>query len=86
MSRRQISQREAHALAKRVEELEAERNAQRNRWARDYPGGTHIGGITRERDWLSGRIEAARMLGHAIVATEDNDGTIKFYALPPGNS
>jgi len=83
MSRRHISQHEAHALAKRVTELESERNSQRNRWAKSYPfGGVLIGTVIRDRDWLSGRMEAAHLLGHAVVATTGNDGNIQFYALP----
>ena len=82
MSRRYISQREAHALAKRVTKLESERDAQRTRWAQSYPGGVSLGMVTRDRDWLSGRMEAAHLLGHAVVATTGNDGNIQFYALP----
>lgn len=82
-----ISQREARRLKKRVEELEQIINGQRNRFARSYPGGTHIGTVTMERDWFLGRIEASRMLGHAVVATvHDNNGKIEFYALPLGAS
>ena len=76
-----ISQREARRLKRRVEILEGIIKRQRNNWSEDYPGGTHLGKLTRERDWLSGRIESARMLGHAIVVTEHKDGVINFYAL-----
>lgn len=82
MSRRHISQREAHVLAKRVAELESEQNTQRERWAREYPGGVLLGKIIRERDWFSGRMEAVGLLGHAVVARVADDGDIKFYALP----
>lgn len=82
MSRRHISQNEAHALAKRVQLLESERFAQRRAWARDYPGGVHLGSLSRERDWFSGSLEAAQKLSHAIVATVDEHGKINFYALP----
>lgn len=78
MSRRHISQREAHRLEKSLDELRAERNSERRAWAREYPGGTHLGTIT----WLSGRMEAAQMLGHAIVAVQTNDGKTELFALP----
>jgi hypothetical protein len=85
MTMRHISQREARRLEKRVYELEQERNNQRRSWCRDYSGGINLGFLARERDWLSGRIESARMLGHAIVVIESSDGTLNFYALPQGN-
>lgn len=84
--RKAISQREARALRKRVAELERERDEQRNRWANFFPGGTHIGTLLAQRDWLRGRIEGARMLGHAVVVTApNNDGNLEFYALPLGS-
>lgn len=80
--RRHISQREAQALAKRVDELEREREQQRSRWAIDYPGGKRLGHINRERDWFAGILEGASMLNHAIVAKPNDTGKIDFYALP----
>lgn len=77
-----ISQREAVRLQKRVAALEAIITEQRKRWTGDYPGGVHIGTVNRERDNLAGRIEAARMLGHAVIVIEQNTGTLEFYALP----
>lgn len=80
MSARIISQREAHRIEKRVQELENERDKQRRRWSREYPGGTHLGFITRDRDWFNGRLEAAQALHHAIVCTVEDSGKINFYA------
>ena len=77
-----ISQREARRLKKRVTELEDVINRQRRKWSADYVGGVHLGELTRERDWLTGRIEGARMLSHAVVVTEESDGKLNFYALP----
>lgn len=77
-----ISQREAERLKKRAETLAAELNRQRDRWASEWPGGTHIGSTKRERDWLAGRLESARVLQHAIVCVPSDDGTVAFYALP----
>lgn len=80
MSARIISQREAHRLVKRVQKLEDERDRQRRRWSSEYPGGTHLGYISHERDWFSGRLEAAQILKHAIVCRVDDSGKINFYA------
>jgi hypothetical protein len=78
-----ISQREARRLRKRVAALEREERERRFRWVETYPGGTHLGTITMPRDWLVGRIEAARLLGHAVVVTvPTNNGEIRVYALP----
>jgi hypothetical protein len=77
-----ISQREARRLKKRVEELEARERARNNRWAGAWPGGVHLGGITRPDDWLNGRIDGARMLGHAVVVTVDSEvKKLNFYAV-----
>lgn len=78
-----ISQREARRLKKRIHELEYERAEQRNRWVRDFPGGIELGHITLPRDWFMGRIEAARMLGYAIVATE-HENTLHIFAVEVG--
>lgn len=79
----EISQREAQRLRKRVEALEAQITGQRSRYVSAWPGGTHIGTIPLERSFLSGRVEAARMLGHAVVITSpNNDGKLELYALP----
>lgn len=57
-------------------------DTQRMKWSRDYPGGTCLGSITRERDWLCGRIEGARLLKMAVVVIDDGHGKITFFALP----
>lgn len=78
-----ISQREARRLKKRVQELEKEINAQRASWSSDWPGGVHI--ATAEADMLAticARLETARRLGHAVVATEASKTRIEFRALP----
>lgn len=77
-----ISQREARALRKRVEELTNERNMQRRAWGRQYPGGVHLGTLGIDDTWFRGRIEGARLLGHAVIVTEESDGKLKFFALP----
>ena len=79
--RAKISQREARRLKRQVEELMEREESRLSRWTSDWPGGVCLGSMPRERDWLSGRIEASRMLGHAVVVLE-KDGTLKFYAVP----
>lgn len=82
--RSKISQREAYRLKKEVAELRLTLNNMRNRYAAEVVGGTHLGRINgRSRDWLAGRIEAARALGHGVVVTSpDCDGSLRFFALP----
>jgi hypothetical protein len=75
-----ISQREARRLKQRVRELEALHAGQRRRWGAENPGGVELGRVNLPRDWFMGRIEAARLLGHAIVITE-SDNQIHFYAV-----
>lgn len=75
-----ISQREAQRLKQRVKELEALHAGQRRRWGSENPGGVHLGSVKLSRDWFMGRIEAARLLGHAIVITE-SENNVHFYAV-----
>lgn len=77
-----ISQAEARRLKKRVKQLEEERKRQLNRWASEYPGGVFLGRVSRTKDWLTGRIDAAHMLGHAVVVRQSEAGEISFHALP----
>lgn len=79
---REISRRDARRLRKRVAHLEKILCDQRNRWSMEWPSGTHIGTMECTRDWLLGRIEAARLLRHAVVVTTGTNGKIDFYALP----
>jgi len=83
--RSKISQREAHRLRKRVGELETILRRQANTWADDFIGGTHLGSVKREGEAIGlhifGRLEAARMLKHAVVV-QANDNCVKFFALP----
>lgn len=79
-----ISQRTARSLQKRVKVLEEILEAQRRSWVSDWPGGTHIATL----DWKEpqveiAKIQTARKLGHAIVATEVGCLTrLEFRALP----
>ena len=76
-----ISQREARRLRKRVDELETQRRQERSSWARDYPGGQHLGSLTLKADWFRGRLEAAQLLKHPIVVRQSG-AECMFYALP----
>jgi len=75
-----ISQREARRLKKRVAELEQKERDQRSNWCRTYPGGICLGTWTMDVDWFRGRLEAARMLGHPLVVTLDQNKA-SFYAV-----
>ena len=77
MARRHISQREARAALKRVDELEEQRNAQVRSWTSDYPG-MHIASWSPE-DWFYHTIKTARRLGRPVVVTHADGGKIHFY-------
>lgn len=61
-----ISQREAHRLRKRVEELEQHERQRNRRWCDEYPGGVHIGSEQLTVENYSA-VDTARRLGHAVV-------------------
>lgn len=77
---RKISQRKARALLREVNALRAEREKQRSRWARNYPGGVHIA-TSKPAETARVAIQTARSLGHAVVAVENQDSVL-YYALP----
>lgn len=77
---KRISQREARGLRKRVTDLEAQIKAQRQNWSSDWPGGVHIGTL-KSCEQTCAKIQVARKLGHAVVATDSGD-EIEFRALP----
>ena len=82
--RRHISQREAHALKKRVAELEERNRINYNAWSSEFINGIRLGSIERDPDWLNGAIKTARRLRHAVVVKiEDDYKTIVFYACKP---
>lgn len=77
-----ISQREARRLRKRVTELEDRDAARRRAWSHDYVGGTQIGGVKWDKDESRPvAIRTARKLGHAVVVTAADDGSVYFFAL-----
>lgn len=78
---KKISQREARALRKRVAALEEQARHQRRAWARDYPGGVHIGSQAVDPLTIA-RIATARKLGHPVVAVPcDQAGLLDLYAV-----
>lgn len=84
--RRHISQREARQAIKRVAELEQQRDALFYQWSSSVPG-VRLGTLSIPRDWFSGRLEAAMLLGRAIVV-KPYDGAhcaekLIFYAVKP---
>jgi hypothetical protein len=84
---RKISQREARQLRKDLQSLVALHVAQANTWASEWPSSTSIGKLQVADDSkMYGRIEAARMLKHAVVAIAEGNGNIRFFAceLPKG--
>lgn len=78
--RKIISQREAHALRRRVAELEAAEDRRRDRYAQYCPGGVHIGTLAVSPENYA-KAYTARRLAHAVVCVTQN-GAIELYALP----
>lgn len=77
-----ISQREGHRLKKRAAELEGILDRQRDKWAQQFIGVE----ITRVK-WepeasVPMVLRTAKRLKHAVVALVDDDGTVRFVALP----
>lgn len=83
MKRKAISQREARALRRRVEELERQEEQRRNAWAREYPGGVLIATSTfgSATEFPPAVIKNSRKLGHAVVVYADGN-LVRYYALP----
>ena len=79
--RRQISQREAHKLAKRVEELEKQIRVERAAWGREYPGGIGLGDLTIERDThFAGLLDGVQRCNRVLVVKYER-GTLHFYGV-----
>lgn len=78
-----ISQREARALRRRVEELESAERQRRHTYARDYPGGVNIAtqNYSAATEFLPAVVHNSRKLGHAVVCVADG-ARILYFALP----
>jgi hypothetical protein len=83
MKRKMISQREARALKRRVDELESMIQRQRSTYAATYPGGTHLGDVFWDSaNHTASAVYTAQRLGHAVVAVSDGQMLFHLYALP----
>lgn len=83
MSKRRISQTEARRLRKRVQQLEGVLQAERRRWASQYPGGVNIGTFEVSADnAVYAAIFTAQQLEHAVVCVADGNRMFRVYALP----
>lgn len=78
-----ISQREARKAVKRVAHLEALINNQRGFYVQEYIGATQITSCQHPKDGqVVTAIRTARKLGHAVVCIEQEDGIVRYNALP----
>ena len=79
MARRTISQREAFRIRKRLEKLEAERDAQHRAYSSEWPSAIVVARIT-PNDVTMTAIVTARKLGHAVIAVPQGNGELAFFA------
>jgi hypothetical protein len=80
---KQISQREARRLQKRVRELESIMDHERAVYACDWPGGVNIGSLSWEADnFVACAVYTARRLKHAVVAVSDGSRRFNLFAIP----
>jgi hypothetical protein len=76
-----ISQREARRLRKENAQLKFEMDAQLSKWSSRWPSSTSIGSIQLADDSkMYGRIEASRMLNHAVVLIAEGNGRVACFA------
>lgn len=80
MARRHISQREARAAVKRVDELETLRAKERTSWVSDYPRGVYLAHWEPDA-WLFHSVKTARRLGFPVVVTHDDNGKLHFHIV-----
>jgi hypothetical protein len=58
-------------------------SAQRKAWGQEYIGGMQIASAKWASDaYVPVAIRTARKLAHAVVVTCDDEGTVRFMALP----
>ena len=77
---RHISQREAHRLRKRVEQLERLEESRQRRWSSEYAGGLNIATEPNCHEGVLAAINTARLLGHYVVCTTRGN-EILFHAV-----
>lgn len=83
MATKPISQREAHRLKKRVEQLQEEKRIALNQWRSEYPGGIHIRNFNCS-DVTVAALDTAQKLGCALVGKLRNQN-LYIYAIPKKN-
>jgi hypothetical protein len=78
-----ISQREARRLKRQVRVFEDAERRRRRVWGTEYPGGAQVASAKWEAlQSIPVAIRTARKLGHAVVALANDDGEVRFIALP----
>lgn len=81
--RKPISQREARKAVKRVAALEHMVEQERSRYSQQYIGAKEIVRCQHgELGEVVIAIRTARKLGHAVVCIEQEDGIVRYNALP----
>lgn len=82
MPSKKISQREARELRRRVARLENHAEQKTRIWAQDWPGGVNITHVILD-DVTHAKVETARKLGCALVATLRGETGISINAVKP---
>lgn len=83
---KKISQREAHALKRRVEELQAAERQRISAWSSEWPRGVHLSNVLMsEGTSICREVLTARKLRHAVVvvpAATGNSRELSLIAVP----
>ena len=78
-----ISQREARRLQKLVRAYKQADEQMRRSWAQEYFGATEIARISwGPIDAIPVAVRTARKLNHAVVVIGNDEGMVRFMALP----
>lgn len=81
---KKISQRDAQRMRRRLRALDAMEYERRRHYVQSWPGGVPLGAIGVESSAeieVRGEVRAARKLGHYVVATVNDDGSITLFAV-----
>ena len=80
--RRNISQRDARAMRKKLAALESRDAARARSWSSEYPGGTHIDTLAVQGvEYVA--IKTAWMLGHAVIVKPTRTNEVQVFAVRP---
>lgn len=86
MSRKKISQSDAHCFRKERDDARERVDGLLRRGRATY-GGVHIGGQTAIPDVTMARLRTAKQLGYAVfVVASDSEERIDFRAMKPGET